>query len=148
MDKHLKTEAISNTIKQMDDKRLLLVFKKKNNYNDEFLLLAKEEVIRRGYDYQTIPFEDVDVLVFHHKTTEELVEIVSDEKNHYNRLDVALAISELEKRNYNLSYIHKIEEKKRIANMQGDVGGSISTTNGIGTKLYGKMKQYYGTYIK
>ncbi len=141
------TGAYQQTIKKMEDKELLLVFNKKANYTSEFLKLAEDEVARRGYDCQNIQYESIDKLVFQHKTTEELVEIVSGEPGSYSRSEVNLAIAELEERNYDLATLIAELENERKSRKRGNVSGCMFTLNGIGTKLYGKDEQADGSYI-
>ena len=140
-------KAYLQTIQQMDDKKLLLIFQKRGDYTDEFLKLAEEEATKRGYDYQNIRFEDVDMFVFQHKTTDELVKIVSDETDIYERSEVTLALAELEARNYDVPSLFLEIENKRKTRRRGNVSGGMFTFNGIGTRLYGKAKQDNGTYI-
>ena len=135
-------------IKKMNDRELLVSLKNRDDYTNEFLKLAEKEAVFRGYDYQKIQFEDIDKLIFQCKTTDELIKIVSDKTDFYDRAEVAFAISELEERDYNLLLIDtEIENKKAKVQMRGNVSGSIETVNGTGMTLYGKMKQEYGTYI-
>ena len=141
------TESYLQTIQRMEDKKLLLVLKKRSDYTDEFLMLAEEEITKRGYDYRNIQFDDVDKLVFQHKTTDELVKIVSDESDFYERLEKDLAVAELEERNYDLPSLLTEIENKRKTRRRGNVSGCMFTFNGIGTKLYGKAKQDDGSYI-
>jgi hypothetical protein len=141
------TESYLQTIQRMDDKKLLLVLGKKGDYTDEFLTLAAEEATKRGYDYHNVQFDDIDKLVFQHKTTDELVKIVSDESAFYGRYEVALAVAELEARDYDLPSLLAEVENKRKTRRRGNVSGCMFTFNGIGTKLYGKAKQDDGSYI-
>ena len=139
--------SYERTIQQMEDKKLLLLFQKRGDYNNDFLKLAEEEATKRGYDYQNIKFEDVDTLVFQHKTTEELVNIVSGGINHYDRSDIRSAVSELKKREYDLSSLYFELENKRKMRPRGNVGGYMFSINGIGTTLYGREEQDDGSYF-
>ena len=140
-------ESYLRTIQQMEDKKLLLIFQKRGDYTDEFLKLAEEEATKRGYDYQNIKFEDIDSLVFQHKTTEELVKIVSSGINHYDRSDIESAVSELEKREYDLPSLYSELENKRKMRPRGNVSGCMFSINGIGTTLYGREEQDDGSYF-
>ena len=141
------TESYLQTIQRMEDKKLLFVLIKRSDYTDEFLTLAAEEATKRGYDYRNIQIDDVDKLVFQHKTTDELVKIVSDESDFYEQSEVALAVSELETRDYDLSSLFAEIKNKRKIRRRGNVSGGMFALNGIGTTLYGEDKQNDGSYI-
>ncbi len=145
MENNNLTKAYLQNIQKMEDNKLLLIFTKRGDYTHEFLKLAEKEAVQRGYDYKNIKYEDIDKLVFQHKSTEELVGVVSDESNEH--FEVELAIAELKERGYDLAALFKELEDKRKKRKRGNVGGCMFTFNGIGYKLYGREEQGDGTYI-